>query len=407
MARVRLTDRMLRTLKTKRTQEEFYDEGFAGGSFLVRITQRGRRTFCFAYKRGRRNIRVSLGTYPALSLADARRMAQEMAAQVAQGRDPAEEKRRRQLAQIAEDAQTFAVLAKDYMQRHATPKKRESSVIEDQRIIDTYLLPVWRHTPYRSIKKADVAALLDSIAIQRKAPVMANRVHALISTILNFAVKKGLLPDDYPNPCRNIDKHKEQSRDRVLSDDEVRKLWKALERFPEPKATIYRLILATCQRGGEVKQMQWKQIEDGIWTIPAEVTKNGKEQQLPLPSAVQEWVKQLKPLAGKSKFVFPARAKSGHVTWMQKANKRLRKASGLEFTPHDLRRTGATNLARLGVDDVIIAKILNHKWADRQVTSIYNRDSRLPEVKVALERWGERLQQVVTGKKGKVVQMRA
>ena len=80
---------------------------------------------------------------------------------------------------------------------------------------------------------------------------------------------------------------------------------------------------------------------------------------------------------------------------------------GFQFIPHDLRRTGATNLSKLGIDDVIIAKILNHKWADCQVTSIYNRDSRLPEMTVALERWGERLRQVVTGQRGTVVRMRS
>ena len=407
MARVRLTDRMLRNLSTERPQEDFYDEGFSGGSLLVRITRHGRRTFYFGYKAGRRNVRMSLGTYPAISLSEARKAAHELTARVAREEDPAQEKKQRKKAQQTAQGQTIEVLAEDYLRRHAIPRKKASSVREDRRIISTYLIPAWGSRPYHTIKKADVAELLDSIAIERGAPVMANRVRALVSTIFNFSIKKGLLPDEFPNPCGYIDQNKEQSRDRVLTDAEIRTLWEALENKAEQTATIYRLILSTCQRGGEVKRMRWDHLKDGIWTIPGHVAKNGRQHQVPLSTCSNSWIERLRPLMGDSEWVFPSGAKDGHLTYLQKANERLQKAVGFQFIPHDLRRTGATNLSKLGIDDVIIAKILNHKWADRQVTSIYNRDSRLPEMTVALERWGERLRQIVTGQRGTVVRMRS
>ena len=88
---------------------------------------------------------------------------------------------------------------------------------------------------------------------------------------------------------------------------------------------------------------------------------------------------------------------------------RLRKTCGPEvewFTPHDLRRTVATELSKLGIDDTLIAKILNHKWADRQITSVYNRWQKLPEMRQALERWASRLEQIAAGVPAKVVRMR-
>ena len=405
MARVRLTDRLLRSLTTLRAQEDFYDNAFSGGSLLVRVTKHQRRSFYFGYKIGRRNVKLRLGTYPGLSLAEARKKAHELVARVDKGEDPAKERRQSKKVFGREARKTFVSLADDYIKRHAIPKKRESSVREDLRIISAYLTPAWGERPYDTIKKADVVELLDPIAIERDAPVMANRVRALVSTIFNFAVKKGLLPDDHPNPCRTIEQNRERSRDRVLTDDEIRGLWEALKNRAEPAATIYRLVLATCQRGGEVKQMRWDQLGDGFWTIPGKVAKNGRTHKVPLSTFARDCLERLRPLTGSADWVFPSDAKGGHVTWLQKANSRLQVELGFHFTPHDLRRTGATNLSRLGADDVIIAKILNHRWADRRVTSIYNRDSRLPEMVVALERWGGRLQEIIASQRATVVRI--
>ncbi len=97
----------------------------------------------------------------------------------------------------------------------------------------------------------------------------------------------------------------------------------------------------------------------------------------------------------------------GHIRWLQKMSQRIQKNTGFNFRPHDLRRTCATNLSKLGVDDVTIATILNHSWPLRHVTAVYNRWERLPEMSRALERWGERLERMVTGREStKVVKIR-
>jgi len=237
---------------------------------------------------------------------------------------------------------------------------------------------------------------------------MANRVKALASTIFNFAAKKALVPETFANPCTNVEQPtKEQSRDRVLSDDEIKALWKDLESRAEPTASIYRLVLLTGQRPGEVKAMRWCDIDnEHIWTIPATETKNHREHKVPLSSVVVADIERLRSLTGDGEFVFAAPS-GGHIKWLQKMSQRIQKNTGFNFRPHDLRRTCATNLSKLGVDNDTIAMILNHSLPRLHMTLVYNRWKRLPEMSLALERWGERLEQMVTGREGaKVVKIR-
>ncbi len=241
----------------------------------------------------------------------------------------------------------------------------------------------------------------------RGAPVAANRTRALVSVIFNFGIKKSYLPDEFVNPCRNVDRPggKEKSRDRVLTRVELKKLWKELESIEEPVASIYRLTLLTAQRGGEVKAMRWSELEGDIWTIPGEKAKNGQEHKVPLSRAVRAILERLREENEDPVWVFPSPVGNRHIQWLGKANVRLQKATGFQFRPHDLRRTAATWMSRRGIDDVIIAKILNHTWADRQVTSVYNRWQKLPEMRQALERWAAELHRAVTSEPAKVVRL--
>ncbi len=195
---------------------------------------------------------MKLGTYPALSLAKARREAQDVLGAVERGEDPAENRKQDR------NAGTFEELAQTYLEMHAKPNKKPANIKEDTRILDTYLLPAWGRRKFQSITRSDVIRLLDEVKFKRKAPVMANRVKALASTIFNFASRKALVPEVFANPCANVEQPtKEKSRDRVLSDDEIKALWEDLENRAEPTASIYRLVLLTGQRPGEVKAMRW------------------------------------------------------------------------------------------------------------------------------------------------------
>jgi len=400
----KLTDLAIRKLKPSGDQrEEFWDESFTGGSFGVRMSKTGRKSFVLLFRTNGRLRRMTLGIYPHLSLADARKKANQILGRVAQGEDPAQEK-----AGIRK-SETFAELGSSYLERHAKVKKSPKSIKEDERILQTYLIPKWGQRKFITIRKKDVLVLLEKIAYKsgargKPAPVMANRVLALASKIFNFAIEKDIAPDTFVNPCMRLKPlGKETTRERVLSDDEIRRLWKELEKHREPTASIYRLILLTAQRPGEVKQMRWDQIDEEVWTIPAEATKNKKgEHKVPLSSQALEILETLK--TGESEWVFPSA--DGHLEWLQKMSQRLQKNCGFKFRPHDLRRTAATKMSQLGVDQMIIAKILNHAWADRHITAVYDRWHKLPEMRQALERWAAHLQQILTEEAAKVVKIR-
>ena len=403
--RKKLTDRFIRSLATEKSQQDFYDKDFSGGTFLLRVMGSGRKTFRFMYKDQARKTRsVPLGIYPSMSLAEARRLAREEAVKVARGENPAEARRADRRIARRETRGLFKELALDYMHRHAIPKKRPSSAREDQRILDTYLVAAWGGRPYAEIRRSDVISLLDDLTIRRGAPVMANRVRALVSRIFSFAIEKELLPEDAPNPVQRLRPNEETSRERVLSNDEIRGLWKLLDERPGHMPLIYKFILATAQRSGEVKGMSWDEIGDDLWTIPSARTKNKKEHTVPLSTLAQELLESVAMFSSDGGWIFPSdRSSSGHIERMQKSNVRLHKILGFHFTPHDLRRTVSTQMSEMGIDDVIIAKILNHTWADREVTSVYNRNKRLPEVRKALERWASRLRQIISGEAARIV----
>ena len=392
MSTANLTDRLVKSLKTKGSMEEFWDLSFPG-SFGIRVMNSGRKTFVFMYRNGSRRPRMKLGTYPAISVAEARQKAFELLGAVQRGEDPARDRKQKH------KAGTFEELAELYLERHARPHKKPSSVREDTRILNTYLLPAWGRRKFESITRSDVIRLLDEIKFKRDAPIMANRVKALASTIFNFASRKALVPEIFANPCANVEQPtKETSRDRVLSDDEIRGLWEDLGNRAEPTASIYRLVLLTGQRPGEVKAMQWRDMDgENIWTIPATETKNKREHKVPLSSHALVIIEKLRPITGETDFVF-ASPGGGHIRWLQKMSQRIQKNTEFHFWPHDLRRTCATNLSMLGVDDVTIAKILNHSWPQRHMTAVYNRWDRLPEMKRALERWGQQVERTIKGK---------
>jgi integrase len=401
MPKITLTDKTVKALKTEQAQEDFFDADFGikGGSFGVRLTKEGKKTFFCLYRVRGRLKRKSLGVYPKTGLAEARDDA------IKEMKGDAKEER---------TGCTFEKLTEEYITRYAEKKKRPRSVAEDKRIIKAYL-GEWKNARFMEIRKRDVLRLLEKVEKGRgdkPAPVMRNRVQALLSTMFNFALRADIAPETWANPCRLIEANKEKSRERVLGDEEIKKIWEVLTARKDASSRAYLLILATGQRGGEVRAMRWDRIDkEGVWTIPPEMSKNGKEHRVPLSTQALRILDTLKPITGEGEWVFPnaalGRSKAeGHVRWFGKKNSRLQKALGFHFTPHDLRRTAATKMSEIGIPDTTIARILNRVWATKNITaSVYNRHSHLPEMKVALERWGARLDQIVQGKAAKVVRI--
>jgi integrase len=390
--RVNLTAPMVESLKGPKNgkpREIFWDKKLPG--FGLRVSDSGHRSWLVAYRRGGRKGRLEwykVGTYPPLSLAEARDKAKDALAAVQKGDNPAEEKRE------ARDADTFAVLAARYLAEHA--RRWKKSAAEDERNIRHDLLPAWGNRRVHEITRRDVTSLLENI-VSRGAPIMANRVLALVSKIFAFGFDKGITET---NPAYRVKRPApERRRDRVLSQEEITKVWPAFDAESLTPRAILKLLILTGQRSGEVAGMRWAEVNlsSGWWEIPGERTKNGLVQRVPL---VGEVFRILRELEGDRQtdvpdYVFPGRTGKAPYTALQRVQERVIKKSGVNFRPHDLRRTFSTHLHEIGVPGEHVEKLLNH--VNGGVAGIYNRYKYDREKCAALEHWDRRLRQILTG----------
>lgn len=249
-------------------------------------------------------------------------------------------------------------------------------------------------------------ALVETIA--ERAPVMANRTLALIRKMFNYAIGADWLEANVaaliPKPGR------EQSRDRVLSEDEIRAVWTACESERPALRALMRLRLVTAQRGGELQRMTWADVdlEAGWWTIPGTVTKNKMPHRVPLSPSAVTILKALQKETPADEWVFAGKTGARPIGDVKKAGRRIatrivgaREKAGqknptFDFRGHDLRRTAASYMAAGGIPRLTIGKILNH--AETGVTAVYDRHSYDAEKRAALDWWAIRLQAILEGK---------
>ncbi len=386
MAVMKLTDLTVRAIQTEGT---FVDTVMPGLQLRVRAS--GAKSWGVRYRKAGIRRRLTIGAYPNLGLAAARKAARRMLTEVTTGGDPAAEKRKERRAE------TVGELAQLFLCYHAS-QRAEKTRHEYERIIRHDLLPLWKNRKVKAIKRADVVNLLDKIRHDRKSPVQANRTRALLSKLFNFSLERGLVEF---SPCQGISKpSKETARNRVLSDEEVKVFWQACEHEGPVVTALFRFLLLTGQRSGETRKAKWSDIVNGVWTIPAENSKNRLEHHVPLVSQATVILEQLRPWTGSETYVFasPSNRSKGPIKWVSHALERVRQRCGFDFTIHDLRRTAASGMGALGVDRVTLGKALNHKTADSGVTAIYDRYKRQREVKQALSKWGAQVERIVTGR---------
>jgi integrase len=355
-----------------------------------------------------------LGEYPAVTLAAARKRARKAQSSVDDGRDPAGE---RQAAKAAR-TDTVETLAEDYLKKHALKFKR--SAAEDKRILDVEVLPKWHDRSVRDLTRRDVRALVERVA--ERAPIMANRVLAVVRKMLNFAVDHDWLD---ANPAARVAKPApERSRDRVLTAEELRRFWRVLSNLPTtadrpapgrkrrkgeaddplcpvsaPLAALLKVRLLTAQRGGEVARMRWADVDldAGWWTIPGEYTKNGEPHRVPLAADVIELIRAQKPLKqdDPKEFVFAGLGGAAVLHRAKKAPSALARVLKIDFRGHDLRRTAATGMAAAGIPREHIGHVLNHVEGGARATRVYDRYAYDREKRVALETWGRSLKTIL------------
>lgn len=388
MPRIKLTARSVAAIKPPaKGQVDYFDESLPG--FGVRVSYGGVKAWILMYRHGGIKRRLKLGTYPALSLADARSMAKDKLHLAARGSDPAG-------AKAAERrAETVADLAAEYLEHHAKPKKR--SWQHDDRTLANDVLPSIGKMKAREVGKREINGVLRQV--MNRSPVMANRTLEIVRKMFTWGVSQDIVET---NPCIGIEApHEEQSRDRVLTEEELRRFWIATGKETTRAGIILRLLLLTAQRKGEVLTMRWDDIEQGTeawWTIRASITKNKLSHRVPVTEQVLRLLHEASGEGGQEGYVFPRRDGKGPVTAsvLRKPLERILKAAEIEnLWPHDLRRSAASFMTGIGIPRLTVSKLLNH--SEVGVTSLYDRHSYDAEKRHALEAWASHLGELVTG----------
>ena len=390
----RFTDRFIAALKPKADRYECWE----GGGFGVRVSPNGKKAWVVVYHFDHKPRRVTLGSYPALGLADARVAVANAKKLLAQGIDPGEQVVAQRRAERR--AETVEELIEEYLEKWARPHKR--SAAEDERKLRKDVIPAWGRQRAKDITRRDVIALLDNI-VDRGSPITANRTLAVIRKVFNWAMSRDILPT---SPCVAVKAPgKERRRDRVLSAEEIGTMWHTLDRPELPITTSIRLALKfqliTAQRKGEILGARRDEIDldQRIWTIPATRSKNGMPHRVPLSPLALAVLDQA-GAGQEGEWLFRS-SRTGRPITDEAVNHAMLKNSNLlgtgDATPHDLRRTAASHMTSLGISRLVVSKILNH--AEPGVTAVYDRHSYDSEKRAALAAWGARLEEIIDARR--------
>jgi integrase len=394
----KLTKRMIEAAAPAERDQYLWDAEVKG--FGAKITPAGRKVFVFQYRmagRGSKTERCTIGQYRSPCTVDsARSEAVRLLAEVKAGRNPAALKRAERRTE-PNHTRLFGGLAAEFIERHAKPNTRDWRKTEY--LLRREVLPYWSTRPVREITRHDVIELIDHVA-DRGARIHANRVLAAVRVLFNWALSRGVIE---VSPAAGVKAPgAETVRERVLSEGELREVWRAAEATPYPFGPFFKLLILTAQRRDEVAGMRWSEIDESrtLWVIPGERAKNGRTHEVPLSRPAIDILGSIPRLDG-SDLVFTTNGRRS-ISGFSKAKARLDRASGVgltepdEWRVHDLRRTVATFMAEMGIAPHVVDKLLNHvSGSIRGVAAVYNRHGYTDERRRALDAWARRLVTVV------------
>jgi integrase len=390
-----LTDVSVRKAAPTTKRQEIAD-GQTPGLYLL-VQPSGSKSFAVRYSRQGRVKKVTLGPYPALSLAEARRRALGIAASVANGADPAEEKKveRKAAGREPDAVRTVKTIADEFLKRHADEKNGARWAAETKRILDRNILPAIGDKAAASVGKAEIHDILDAI-MDRGTPIAANRTLAVVKKLYRWTLARGYVDRD---PCAGIPKPGDETkRDRVLSDDELACVWRGAEAMAYPFGPAIRLLILTAARRDEVGSMTFTEVNFAakVWTLPAKRSKNGLEHVIPLSGAALSILESIPRIGKRDGFVFTTTGETAVSGW-SKAKATLDAASGVaDWCLHDIRRTVASGMAGLGIALPVVEKILNHTSGSfGGVAGVYQRHDFADEKRDAIDKWARRVAVIV------------
>lgn len=412
MPRTKLTKTTVERISPPAHGVQFHRDTELKG-FALRVTSGGTKSWIYERRIAGKPRRLTLGQYPDLNAEPARKRAEQLAGQLADGLDIYAESQR--IRSEARRMPTVKEFAAEYISRYAKPNKK--SWREDERLLEREVVPVLGKLRLDQVHRRDIIALLDAIE-DRDAPVARNRTLAVVRKMFAFAIERGVLES---TPVLHIKQLREETRERVLTDDEIRHLW--LSTSPEASGThpvlkqALRLLLLTGARATEVCGLRWNEVDldAATWTLPADRSKNGLSHTVPLAKPALAILREAQSTAEAQEHeaedapqrvhVFTARQNKPLTRWgVTQAMARLFPTDE-HPRPHDIRRTVGTRLGALGFNRLIVDKVLNHK--DRTVGGIYDRHSYDAEKRRALQAWARELERItgVRRKQSKVASL--
>jgi integrase len=394
----KLTAVAVENLKPGTTRQEIADGG-ALGLYLV-IQASGVRSWAVRYRRPGSgvNAKLTLGRSPPITLAKAREMASAALAEVAEGRDPGDGKKARKAEAVERDRDTIAARFEQYFEAHCKKKLRERTWKKIRGVFANDVLPAWGPKSVHDVRRRDVIDLVERIAETR--PIQANRALMMLSKFFRWMMGRDII---VASPVAGVAMPtKEKDRERVLSDPEIVRFWPACDQIPLPYGDIYKLLLLTGARRQEIAEMQWPEVDEPArtWTLPAERSKNHRARITPLSRQAFDIIAKQPRVAG-SPYVFIRRTAHTHVKPLLDAAMRPDE----RFVIHDLRRTAASGLQKIGTDVAVTEKILGHEGGVfAGITKIYQTHNYLEEKRAALQMWANKIDALVKGEAaGKVV----
>jgi integrase len=377
--KLKLTKRSIDAIPSPAGAERIVIHDTEVKGFLIRIS-RGARTFYLYRWASGRPQRFRLGTYPELAPEAARRLAEKMNGEVAQGADIAAERRKSRQPNRADP--TLAEVFNHTLEHHWKPRARTWK--EQERVFNTYTPPGWKPRPISTLSKIEVLEVHTRLG-KKNGSFTANRWRGVLHRLFEVA------SDDFDfvggNPVRRVKAFTEEERERFLTPEELPRLFDAIDAAEDKRIADYlRLALLTGARKSALLRMRFADADltRAVWTIPPSDSKNGKPIHVPLVAEAVEVLRSRLFAAGGSEYVFPGRHGIGHLTDPTRPLAKVFAAAGFkDVRLHDLRRTFGSWQAANGSSELLIGKSLGHR--NTRSTAVYARLT-LDPVRESVER---------------------
>jgi integrase len=339
------------------------------------------------FRHNGRQKMLRLGHFPAMSIASARAAARRLKEASAHGIDPKEQERSQTSAEAVGAHASVSEHIEAYIELYAKPNQR--SWKDTAGHLRNHLGRQLGERPIGAIARSDLISVVDSMR-QDGIAQGTNRMLAHTKRFFGWCVERGIIDR---SPALDIRPPvKERSRDRVLTDYEIKRIWKATQEIEFPVGPAVQMLLLTGQRRDEVSRMRWNEIDLGssVWTIPADRNKSGRPHLMPLSNLASNILQECRRSDG---FVFWGRSPDTAINGWSAAKRRLDELSGIDdWRIHDLRRTAATGMARLGYDPHIVERVLNHATSHAgPLARVYQRYAYEDEKRAALDAWAHRV----------------